>query len=164
MSKALMIFIKNKIEGKVKTRLAATIGHDTAMNIYQQLIEHTNTVTNRIEADKIIFYSNFIEDDIWENSVYKKQVQHGDTLGVRMENAFKSSFTAGHKKAIIIGTDCPEINENILKNAFEKLNDFDIVIGPATDGGYYLLGMKKENPFLFKNFEWSTDKVLQHTI
>ena len=164
MSKALIIFIKNQIEGKVKTRLAATIGHEAAMKIYQQLIQRTNTVANRIEADKIVFYSNFIEDDIWENNIYKKQVQHGDTLGMKMENAFKSSFTAGHKKIVIIGTDCPEINENILKNAFEKLNSYDIVIGPATDGGYYLLGMKKEYPFLFQNIEWSTDKVLQQTI
>jgi len=161
---ALLIFVKNFIPGHVKTRLAATIGNEAAMNIYLQLLHHTNMVANNIEADRIVFYSDFIEDDIWKNGVYKKEIQEGNTLGMKMENAFKSSFTAGYQKITIIGTDCPGIDENILKEAFAKLDDHDIVIGPATDGGYYLLGMKKEYPYLFQNIKWSTDEVLYQTI
>jgi hypothetical protein len=160
----LIIFVKNLIVGRVKTRLAATLGNDAAMDIYKQLLKNIHNKIQSLDVDKIVFYSAFIEEDIWENNVFQKEIQEGNDLGERMKNAFKSSFTAGHKKIVIIGTDCPEINENILKNAFEKLNSYDIVIGPATDGGYYLLGMKKEHPFLFQDIEWSTDKVLQQTI
>lgn len=161
---ALLIFVKNVQSGQVKTRLAATVGNEKALSVYKQLLSHTVSITQNLPVDKIVFYSDFIEDDIWENNFYKKQIQEGNTLGMKMENAFKSSFTAGYEKLLIIGTDCPGINESILKNAFTQLNHFDILIGPATDGGYYLLGMKKAHPFLFKNIKWSTDVVLQQTV
>ena len=168
---ALIIFVKNLIEGHVKTRLAKTLGNDAAMDIYKQLIKNTHDKIQSLEIDKIIFYSDFIEDDIWENDLFQKEIQEGNDLGERMKNAFKSlsagqtgSFTARYKKVVIVGTDCPGINKHILSDAFLKLNNFDIVIGPATDGGYYLLGMKKEHSFLFQDIEWSTDKVFQQTI
>lgn len=161
---ALLIFVKNLIEGRVKTRLADTLGNDTAMNIYKQLLKNTHDAILPVEKDKIVFYSDFIEEDIWENNLFQKETQEGNDLGERMGIAFKSSFTAGYKKIVIIGTDCPGINKSILENAFLKLNNSDIVIGPATDGGYYLLGMKEEHPILFQDIEWSTDKVLQQTI
>lgn len=161
---ALIIFVKNLIKGHVKTRLANTMGDEAAMDIYKQLLLNAHDNIHSLETDKIIFYSEFIEDDIWQNNLFQKKIQEGNDLGERMKNAFKSSFTAGYKKAIIIGTDCPGINKDILENALLKLNDFDLVIGPATDGGYYSLGMKKEHPFLFQDIEWSTDSVFQNTI
>jgi rSAM/selenodomain-associated transferase 1 len=161
---ALIIFVKNLIEGHVKTRLAATLGNDGAMDIYRQLLKNTENSILTFEKDKIVFYSDFIEEEIWGNNLFQNKIQEGNDLGERMKNAFNSSFTAGYEKIIIIGTDCPGINKSILENAFMALNNLDIVIGPATDGGYYLLGMKKECPFLFQNIEWSTDKVLQQTI
>lgn len=161
---ALIIFVKNLIEGHVKTRLAATLGNDGAMDIYKQLLKNTQNSILNFETDKIVFYSDFIEEEIWGNNLFQNKIQEGNDLGERMKNAFNSSFTAGYEKIVIIGTDCPGINKSILENAFMALNNLDIVIGPATDGGYYLLGMKKEYPFLFQNIEWSTDKVLQQTI
>ncbi len=168
---ALIIFVKNLIKGHVKTRLAKTLGDDVALNIYKQLLKNTHDKIQTLKIDKIVFYSNFIEDDIWQNDLFQKKVQEGNDLGERMKNAFKSlaveqagSFTAGYKKAIIIGTDCPGINKNILEDAFLKLNNSDIVIGPAADGGYYLLGIKKVHSFLFHNIEWSTNSVFQQTI
>ncbi|HEY5372002.1 MAG TPA: TIGR04282 family arsenosugar biosynthesis glycosyltransferase [Hanamia sp.] len=160
----LIVFVKNIMEGHVKTRLAATLGNNAAMDIYKQLLRNVHYKIQPLDVDKIVFYSDFIEEDIWENNLFQKKIQQGNDLGERMKNSFKSSFTDGYKNAIIIGTDCPGININILENAFLKLNDSDIVIGPATDGGYYLLGTKKEYPFLFQNIEWSTNKVLQQTI
>lgn len=161
---ALIIFVKNLIEGHVKTRLAATLGNDGAMDIYKQLLKNTENSILTFETDKIVFYSDFIEEEIWGKNLLRNEIQEGNDLGERMKNAFNSSFTAGYEKIVIIGTDCPGINKSILENAFMALNNLDIVIGPATDGGYYLLGMKKECPFLFQNIEWSTDKVLQQTI
>ena len=164
MEKALLIFAKNLIYGQVKTRLAATMGNDVAMDIYQQLLHHTHSITETVDADKIIFYADFIEEDIWDIKEFKKEIQKGIDLGNRMENAFKNTFAKGYKKVVIVGTDCPELDKNILEQAFIQLNDFDLVIGPATDGGYYLLGMKKLHSFLFKSMEWSTSKVFNDTI
>ncbi|MEO5650649.1 MAG: TIGR04282 family arsenosugar biosynthesis glycosyltransferase [Ginsengibacter sp.] len=161
---ALLIFVKNLIAGHVKTRLAATLGNDAAIDIYKQLLINLHDKIGLLEVDKIVFYSNFIEEDIWEEDLFQKEIQEGNDLGERMKNAFKSLFTAGYKKIIIIGTDCPGINKNILEKAFLNLDNVDVVIGPATDGGYYLLGMKNEYSFLFQNIEWSTEVVLQQTI
>ena len=165
MKEVLIIFAKNPEYGKVKTRLAATIGNEQALFIYQKLIEHTIAITKKISADKIVYYSDsIVEKDTWENNIYQKKLQSGNDLEDRMKNAFKSSFTAGYDKVIIIGTDCFELNEEFISIAFEKMNDDDVVLGPAKDGGYYLLGMKKFYPSLFENIEWSSEKVLKQTL
>lgn len=164
MNNALLIFVKNLIYGQVKTRLAAAVGNDKALNIYQQLLQHTNNICKNIHANKIVFYSDFIEEDIWKTKEFKKKIQQGNDLGERMKNAFIKAFESGFEKVIIVGTDCPQINESILENAFAKLDSFDVVLGPANDGGYYLLGMKKLQPFLFENIKWSTGSVLKETI
>lgn len=161
---ALIIFVKNIIAGQVKTRLAATLGNVIAMDIYQQLLKKLIYNIQSLDVDKIVFYSDFIEENLWDSGIFQKEIQQGDDLGKRMENAFKVSLAAGYKNIIIIGSDCPGMDEIILNKAFENLDSFDIVIGPATDGGYYLLGMTKSYPFLFENINWSTDKVLQQTI
>ena len=165
MKEVLIIFAKNPEYGKVKTRLAATIGNEQALFIYQKLIEHTIAITKKISADKIVYYSDsIVEKDTWGNNFYQKKLQSGNDLGERMKNAFKSSFTAGYQKVIIIGTDCFELNEEFISIAFEKMNDDDVVLGPAKDGGYYLLGMKKFYPSFFENIEWSSEKVLKQTL
>lgn len=161
---ALIIFVKNLIPGHVKTRLATTLGNDAAMNIYQQLLKVVHDNIQGADVDKVVFYSDFIENDIWQNSIFQKEVQKGKNLGERMNNAFESLFLAGYEKVVIIGTDCPALDESIIHTAFAKMSDSDVVIGPATDGGYYLLGMKKLHPFLFQNVEWSTSSVLTQTI
>lgn len=161
---ALVIFAKNLIEGHVKTRLAITLGNDAAMNIYKQLLKNIHDKVQFFEADKIVFFSDFIDADIWGNNWFQQKIQEGNDLGEKMKNSFKRSFIGGYKKVIIIGTDCPGIDKSILTKAFAKLNHFDIVIGPARDGGYYLLGMKRNYPFLFQDIEWSTDVVLKQTM
>lgn len=161
---ALIIFVKNLIPGQVKTRLAATLGNDVALEIYQQLLKNLNNKIHTLNAGKIVFYSDFIADDIWDPAIFQKKIQQGIDLGKRMEHAFKVSLAAGNKKAIIIGSDCPGIDEHLLNIAFDQLDVCDIVIGPATDGGYYLLGMKENFPLLFQDIVWSTHLVLQQTI
>jgi rSAM/selenodomain-associated transferase 1 len=164
MNNALIIFTKNPVYGKVKTRLAATVGKKKALEIYTGLISHTVLITKKFSGNKIVFYSDeIISDDVWKNG-YKKHLQFGNDLGERMKNAFDFIFKSKYDKAVIIGTDCPELNEEIIINAFIQLNKNDIVIGPAADGGYYLLGMKKNQHQLFENIEWSTDNVFKTTI
>ncbi|MEJ7627515.1 MAG: TIGR04282 family arsenosugar biosynthesis glycosyltransferase [Ferruginibacter sp.] len=165
MKQALLIFSKNLIYGEVKTRLALTVGDDKALSVYKYLLQHTVSVCEKLPVDKIVFYSRYIDmQDGWSNEVYKKQVQSGDDLGERMENSFHYAFSAGFNQTVIIGTDCFDITTAIILKAFEKLKDHDVVIGPAIDGGYYLLGMKQPRPLLFYNILWSTGEVLQKTL
>lgn len=165
MKQALLIFAKNLIYGGVKTRLAATIGNDMALTVYGHLLQHTASVTQYLPVEKIVFYSNAVEDqDNWGNEVFKKQVQVGNDLGERMQHAFAHAFEQGNKEVAIIGTDCLGLTSTIIMNAFAYLNKHDVVIGPANDGGYYLLAMKKMCPQLFQNIAWSTDEVLNQTL
>jgi uncharacterized protein len=161
---ALVIFIKNLVYGKVKTRLAATIGAEGAYNIYAALIAHTRAVTQNIPAGKIVYYADKMEkEDAWDPS-FNKAVQHGHDLGERMMNAFRDGFEKGYENVIIIGSDCPAIDEHIINDAFDRLENHDVVIGPAFDGGYYLIGMKSIHPRLFEKMEWSTPGVFEVTI
>lgn len=160
----LLIFTRNLIYGKVKTRLAASIGHDYALSVYRLLLEHTAQLTKNIDATRIVYYSDAITGgDAWDNS-YLKSVQQGGDLGERMANAFDDNLKNGTKKVVIIGTDCYELNSGIIADAFSQLYHHDVVIGPALDGGYYLLGMKAFHPELFYNVAWSTASVLKETL
>lgn len=161
---ALLIFAKNPEAGRVKTRLAATIGTDAALDVYKQLVEHTVLVTICLPVDKIVFYSDFVFDkDEWNTELYLKQLQNGKDLGERMNNAFASAFKNGYDRVVIIGTDCFELNAEIIMNAFACLDKYDVVIGPAEDGGYYLLGLKQLYSEVFENIHWSTSTVFDET-
>ena len=161
----LMIFIRNARIGEVKTRLAATIGKKAALDIYIRLLSHTAAVTRNLSCSKAVFYSEFIEEvDEFEIPVFQKYLQSGKDLGEKMLNAFIKSFSAGAEKVIIIGSDCYELTPGILNEAFSRLEEKDLVIGPANDGGYYLLGMKTAVPDLFMNKVWSTDNVFLDTL
>ena len=163
--KALLIFTRNPELGKVKTRLATSVGDESALKIYTFLLQHTAEITAPVDADKFVFYSEAIhKDDTWSNDVYSKKLQQGDDLGIRMYNAFTEIFSLGYNQAIIIGSDMYDLNSRDLNNAFSALKDHDYVIGPAQDGGYYLLGMKQPNQALFSKKEWGKDSVLQATL
>lgn len=161
----ILIFTRNPELGKVKTRLAATIGDENALEIYIQLLEHTKKVALETDFDKRVLYSEEINtNDMWNNHLFQKKLQFGKDLGVRMYNAFKEGFEEGYKKIVIVGSDLIELESQDIVDAFKKLKTNDIVIGPAQDGGYYLLGMKAIPENLFKNKEWGTDTVLKDTL
>ena len=159
---ALIIFKKNLLYGKVKTRLAATIGNARAFDVYKKLISHTYSVAKQVTCDSIVYYSSHIEKNDEHN--FYKEIQYGNNLGERMKNAFNDVFQKKYSKVIIIGSDCPQLNCTIVNEAFEQLNNVDVVIGPAADGGYYLLGMKQLYTFLFENIEWSANSVFEKTV
>ena len=165
MNKALIIFIKNPSEGAVKTRLAATLGNKVTLGIYKKLLAHTNAVAGKVHAEKHIFYSSQIDaHDEWDGAIFAKELQTGNGLGERMRNAFAGLFNKGYGQVAIIGSDCPDITADLIEQAFKELDRSDIVIGPATDGGYYLLAFKKFYPELFENISWSTSHVLKQTL
>lgn len=161
----IIVFTRNPEIGKVKTRLAKTIGDTSALNIYKFLLEHTEKVISKIVCDKAIYYSVKVRDnDIWNNSIYQKHQQEGEDLGIRMLNAFKSGFENNYEKIVIVGSDLYDLKPKHIEEAFHKLDNHDVIIGPAEDGGYYLLGMKKSHPEVFKNKAWGTETVRKNTL
>ncbi|PIQ20425.1 MAG: glycosyltransferase [Cytophagales bacterium CG18_big_fil_WC_8_21_14_2_50_42_9] len=161
----LIIFLKNPILGKVKTRLAATIGPEKALEVYHLLLERTQSITCQLPGDKVVYYSDVIDsNDIWDNNLYKKELQQGADLGDKMQQAFMHGFEQGYQHICLIGSDCYELSDEIITDALDKLQNIDLVLGPTLDGGYYLIGLKKLHPELFANKKWSTDSVLQDTL
>jgi hypothetical protein len=161
----LILFVKNKELGKVKTRLAKTIGDEKALFIYKALLQHTRKVAEKVEALRKVYYSKFIDsNDEFESDLFEKRIQVQEDLGIKMYNAFKDSFGERADKVVLIGSDCYEINEDIVEKAFNSLDDNDYVIGPAHDGGYYLIGMRSLNKSIFENMIWSTENVMLDTL
>lgn len=162
---SLIIFVKKPEKGKVKTRLANSIGEDKALEVYRQLLQRTYTITKALREDKIVYYTpEIVLHDFWDANLYQKALQAEGDLGTRMLKSFEESFEAGYQKVCIIGSDCYQLSSDIIEQAFSTLAQHDVVIGPSTDGGYYLLGMKKLYPALFRNKSWSTSQVLEQTI
>ncbi len=159
----LIIFVKNPIPGTVKTRIARTVGNDKAVEVYRHLITYTQNLTHPLPWHGVVYYGDFVNaDDGWNG--YEKQLQQGADLGERMMNAFREQFEAGAQRVIIIGSDCLDLRAEHLKQAFCALEHTDVVIGPAYDGGYYLLGMKQLHSFLFEHKPWSQSSLLNLTL
>jgi uncharacterized protein len=162
---AVIIFVRHPQKGRVKTRLASTMGDDKALAIYKLLLLHTYSLVQNGKIPVYVYYTDdIVQDDLWQGEYIIKKQQHGTDLGNRMSNAFGEVFTAGHQKVIIIGSDCFELSPAEMIAAFNALEENDAVIGPATDGGYYLLGLKKLIPAIFKNIAWSTATVKDDTV
>jgi rSAM/selenodomain-associated transferase 1 len=161
----LIIFTRNPALGKVKTRLAKTIGDQSALEIYTFLLKHTYSITSKLLVTKQVHYSVKIrENDIWDATLYHKKQQFGDDLGLRMLHAFEQGFNEGFKKIIIIGSDMYDLSQTDIEHAFSALNTNNYVIGPAEDGGYYILGMKQLHSYIFQHKNWGTNTVLKDTL
>lgn len=164
-SKLLMIFVKNPIEGSVKTRLGASIGSTNALQIYKKLLAHTRAVASSTNCKRQVWYSTMIDRrDEWDEKLFDKRLQKGDDLGERMAAAFHKAFDDGHERVVIIGSDCFDLAPGHLQKAFKELETKDAVIGPSLDGGYYLLGLSQHHERLFRNVEWSTSRVYDQTV
>jgi len=161
----LLIFTRNPELGKCKTRLAATIGDQAALDIYMILLRHTAEITKDLNCSKEVHYTEEPStNDLWDKMTYSKHLQKGKDLGERMYNAFKSGFQKGYEKIIIIGSDIYDLNSETIEEAFTEMVNSDYVIGPAADGGYYLIGMKSLNNEIFLNKTWGTNNVLNETL
>lgn len=161
----LIIFTKNPELGKCKTRLAKSIGDISALKVYKYLLQHTAKVTQEITANKEVFYNQTpIENDNFSSAYFSKKTQTGADLGEKMSNAFQEGFSNKYEKIVIIGSDLYDLETKDIQEAFLQLEKSDYVIGPAKDGGYYLLGMKKFTPKIFQQINWSSSTVLEETL
>jgi uncharacterized protein len=166
----LIIFTRYPEPGKTKTRLIPVLGSVGAANLQRQMTEHTILQVKQLQkAIDISVEIWFSDGDLqlmqkWLGSDLVYQPQGEGDLGLRMARSLLQAFQSGAEKAIIIGTDCPGLNAEILATAFDKLRTFDLVLGPALDGGYYLIGLRQLIPELFANIEWGTANVFQKTV
>lgn len=161
----LIVFVKNLIAGNVKSRLALTIGYSNALEIYSDLVHKIHDTTVDLPFDKQVAYSSSIErNDIWESDIFDKTLQYGKDIGNRMLHAFINAFEAGYENVVLIGSDIINLRYGIIFDAFNRLRQSDLVLGPANDGGYYLIGLKQPVKQLFENKDWSTNKVFIQTL
>lgn len=159
----LIVFLRLPQWGKVKTRLAATLGDDVALSIYKGLISHTLHCAARSGKSVYLFYDGGLPSEAERNPDFSYHIQSQGDLGAKMSAAI-SIVLKHHTKVVIIGSDCPKLSHDIIAKSFDSLDTTDIVVGPAKDGGYYLLGCKKVVDALFENIPWSTSMVLAQTI
>jgi len=125
-NRLLLIFTRNPELGKAKTRLAKTVGDETALEIYKFLLQKTRDVSSEVTSDKAVYYSVKVRsNDIWDSETYQKHQQIGEDLGIRMLHAFKNSFDAGYKKVLIIGSDLYDLTSEDIETAFNKLDTND---------------------------------------
>lgn len=159
----LLVLLRLPEKGKVKTRLAATLGEEAALEIYKKLVSNTLDMVTRSGIPAYLFYTDGLPPAGERDARLTYHIQVDGDLGTKMANALFFVLSL-HKKALIIGSDCPDLTPEILHACCRSLDEKDIVLGPADDGGYYLLGCRVLHPVLFANIEWSTPSVLDQTI
>lgn len=164
---ALLIFVKEPVPGQVKTRLAAEIGTMAACHVYRRCVERT-LERLAVLRDEIALYVEPAEAtgriQTWLGPAWPVHPQRGATLGERLADATDRAFAEGMHRVILIGTDSPWIDHLRVEEAFSAMDRTDLVLGPAADGGYYLLGLAKPAPELFRGILWSTGQVLNQTL
>lgn len=164
-SQHLIVFTKNPVKGEVKTRLAKSIGDSNALVIHNALTQKTVEVLNTVKAFKSVYFSKEEErNSVWKNACQSVDVQKGKDLGARMSHAFQDSFYKGFEKTLIIGSDLWDLTLEDIEKGFKALDKNDLVIGPAEDGGYYLIGMKIPHKELFESIHWGGNQVLKDTL
>lgn len=170
MSECLIIFTRYPEPGKTKTRLIPALGAEGAATLQRQMTEHTLDQVKELQAKRLVSVEVYFvggNQQLMQSwlgtSVIYRQQGDGD-LGRRMAIAFQTALEAGKQRVVVIGTDCPDLKAEVMVKAFHALEQHDLVLGPAQDGGYYLIGLCRLIPELFTGISWSTAEVLQQTM
>lgn len=166
--RVLIVTARYPVLGEVKTRLATSIGREAALKVYRTLLDRCATVLSNLKVKKFIYFTG---TDAPQTRAYFQSLgchiaeQSDGDIGQRMHHAFRTVWEANPEaKIVLIGTDVPDLSARIIEDAFNALETHDAVIGPATDGGYYLIGLSAAEPAVFTGIEWSTDSVCASTI
>jgi rSAM/selenodomain-associated transferase 1 len=166
MSNALIVFVKAPRLGTVKTRLARELGESTALEIYQSLVQKVLASISAFPNVELRFTPDDAENEIqpWLRPGWVSAPQGDGDLGARLHRAFTTAFANGATRVILIGSDCPALSADDIQAAWCALESHDVVLGPATDGGYWLIALRSPQPTLFENMTWSTPSVLAETL
>ena len=168
---SLVLFAKPPVLGKVKTRLAHTLGEADALNVYAALLKDSLSLMSQWlqretqgpqRARVYLSEAGDTQETLWDG--LETYLQRGKDLGERMENCFAQEWDEGAHKVVLIGADAPMLPFYFLRQAFDALNWHDLVLGPAFDGGYWLVGAKEKTPPIFKDIQWSSSKVMEETM
>ena len=164
-----LVFVKAPEKGKVKTRLSKIIGNEIALNVYKRFALDLIETLKNIECNiTICYHPSHAKSCItrWLGNSYTFFAQKGNNIGKRMANAFIRSFSKGFHRVILVGVDIPDLTEKIIDEAFSGLQKYPAVIGPAIDGGYYLIGFNADTfiPDVFEDIPWGTDRVHEKTL
>jgi len=167
--KLVLFFAKCPESGNVKSRLAAELGNETATEIYRCFVlDILDMLSKSGFSFNICFYPPHSADNMkeWLGSEFSYMPQHGRDLGDRMRNALATVFSKGHKYAVVIGSDIPDIPKELIGEALISLETHDAVIGPSFDGGYYLIGFRQDSflPDAFDGIEWGGEAVFEDTL
>jgi rSAM/selenodomain-associated transferase 1 len=170
LDKRLIIFTRYPEPGKTKTRLIPVLGPEGAVQLHRQMVDSTLTWARQLKNNSAMSLEVRCEggDEYkirqWLGPDIPCCPQGDGDLGARMAQAFHEAFSAGMARVIIVGTDVPGLTGDLVQRAFEALTDNDVVLGPAKDGGYYLIGLRKPIPHLFGSIPWGTGEVLPQTL
>ncbi len=165
----IIMFVKNTEKAPVKSRLAASLDSQTAISLYRCFVADLLDTIGRAEWPlAIFFYPPHAGDEMkaWLGNGCALVPQRGNDLGDRMKNAFEEVFFQGFNSALLIGSDTPDLPVKILEQACDSLKTNDAVIGPALDGGYYLIGFNHDRfaPEVFEDVAWSTQETFRQTM
>lgn len=162
----LVVFLKAPRPGSVKTRLAETLGAEPACAAYRQLVEALLAKLTALPAVELCFTPSDASTEVnpWLRADWSAVPQSEGDLGQRLHAAFAAHFLADAERVVIIGSDCPDITATDIEDAWLALEGHDVVLGPALDGGYWLIGLRAASPDLFADMPWSTDQVFGETM
>ncbi|HEX5002420.1 MAG TPA: DUF2064 domain-containing protein [Bacteroidia bacterium] len=161
----LILFIRNAVDGKVHPSIIRLVGESNALETYLQMLQHLRDISSTLPAEKLVLYSDFIETgDVFEEDTYGKEMQSGGDTGSRLADAFKSGFERGYKRVVLVMGECSEMSRSHIVEAFENMKETSVVVGPAEEGGYYLLGMNKYVNAFFEGKDWNGEDVFLDTI
>jgi rSAM/selenodomain-associated transferase 1 len=166
--RCVILFVRYPEKGAVKTRLAKVLGEDKTLELYRNFVLDALDSFREINARRCVWYypeNSKKQIRRWLGSGYEYFPQKGDDLGDRMKNAFAKVFGDGCREAVLVGSDIPDLSPDIINEAFSGLGESDAVLGPAADGGYYLIGFRGESflPAAFEGMRWSVPGVLAST-
>ena len=162
----LIIFVKAPRPGTVKTRLAREIGEAAACAAYCRMVNDLRSNLARLEPVEIRFTPDDARKEVvqWLRPGWRLAPQGVGELGTRLQAAFAQAFASGSKRVVVIGSDCPTVTASDIELGWNELQAHDMVIGPAQDGGYWLIGLRSARPRLFQEINWSTSTVLVETL
>ncbi len=162
----LIIFAKAPRPGMVKTRLAATLGPEAACAAYRELVGQLLANLRALGNVSLHFAPADAAEEIrpWLQKGWTLQAQPEGDLGARMQAAFTSAFASGISRVVLIGSDCPDVTIEDILTAWDSLEKHDVALGPARDGGYWLIGLNQPQPTLFEEIPWSTARVFEKTL
>ena len=164
----MLLFVRAPQKGLVKTRLAARLGADRTLALYRCFVEDIITLISGSYPTSVFYTpeNQKAKVQVWLGPYARYHPQRGADLGQRMQAAFIQTFYEPVKHAVLIGSDFPDLDIEIIHEAFRALQKNDVVIGPATDGGYYLIGFQKDtlNGNIFKGIDWGTNQVFRQTL